>query len=158
MSRADSQALQASLGVWSDPRQSAPVDASDIRRWAIAVYWPETPPRLYFDEAYAKTTRWGGLVAPREFNPFAWPAERPASMVPHKANRGVGERTMNGGQREKYGAVIRVGDVITARSALVKLEKKSTRLGATLLRHIETVWTNQRGEFVKSRTQIVLQY
>jgi hypothetical protein len=32
---------------------------------------PEPPPREFVDADYA-TTRWGGLVAPREFNPFAW--------------------------------------------------------------------------------------
>ena len=33
-------------GVWGEERTSPPVAESDIRRWAIAVYWPETPPRI----------------------------------------------------------------------------------------------------------------
>ena len=32
----------------------------------------EMPPPLFWDEEYARTTRHGGVVAPGEFNPFAW--------------------------------------------------------------------------------------
>ena len=54
----------------------------------IAVYWPDEPPRLYWDEEYARTTKWGGIIAPQEFNPFAWPPERPgvcsvSGFLPH---------------------------------------------------------------------------
>ena len=52
---------------------SYPIGANDIRRWAIAIYYPEVPPRLFWDEEYAATTRWGGIVAPEEFNPFETP-------------------------------------------------------------------------------------
>ena len=61
---------------WSEPRVSPPIAMSDIRKWAIAVHWPETPPPLYWDEEYAKTTRYGGIIAPLDFNPFAWPVHR----------------------------------------------------------------------------------
>ena len=50
-------------GVWGPETTSYPVSESDLRKWAIAVYWPETPPRLHWDEAYAKTTRFGGIIA-----------------------------------------------------------------------------------------------
>jgi hypothetical protein len=53
-------------------RVSFPISESDIRRWAIATYYPDPPPRLFWDAAYAATTRHGGIVAPEEFNPFAW--------------------------------------------------------------------------------------
>ena len=36
---------------WSEPNVSPPVSVSDIRKWGIAVYWPDTPPRLFWDEA-----------------------------------------------------------------------------------------------------------
>ena len=50
------QEMRDSIGVEKDKRVSFPVAASDIRKWAIAVYWPETPPRLYWDEDYAQST------------------------------------------------------------------------------------------------------
>jgi len=118
------QAMREQLNVWSVPRVSHPIDASDMRRWAIAVYWPETPPRIFWDEAYAKTTRFRGIIAPREFNPFAWPAERPADMAPKPAKRSAGERSLNGRHTETYGVPMRVGDVITAMSALVRLDDR----------------------------------
>ena len=39
-----SPAMEAAKGKWSEPRLSPPISLSDIRRWAIATYWPETPP------------------------------------------------------------------------------------------------------------------
>ena len=68
--------LHNMLNVERDVMLSPPISESDIRKWAIAVYWPETPPRQFWDAEYARTTRWGGIVAPEEFNPFAWPIER----------------------------------------------------------------------------------
>ncbi len=151
-------ALKDSLNVLSAPEVSHPVDYSDLRKWAIAVYWPEVPPKIFWDEAYAKTTRFGGIIAPREFNPFAWPAIRPADRAPRAAKRGVGERTMNGGQREVYGVPIRPGDVITAKTALVHMEEKIGKLGLTLYKSTETRWTNHKGEFVRSRISISIVY
>ena len=58
--------MEERKGVWGPETVSYPVSESDIRKWAIAVYWPNTPPRLYWDADYAKTTRWGGIVAPED--------------------------------------------------------------------------------------------
>jgi hypothetical protein len=55
---------------------SFPIDLSAIMRWAIAVYYPEPPPPEYWDEEYAATTPSGGIIAPAEFNPFAWMSRR----------------------------------------------------------------------------------
>jgi hypothetical protein len=150
--------LRQTLNVWSEPLISHPVDRSDIRRWAIAVYWPDEPPRLFWDEDYAKTTRWGGIIAPREFNPFAWPAIRPTDRMPRSAIRAIGQRTMNGGQTETFAAPIRPGDVVMSASALVDLQEKVGRLGLTLFKYTQTRWTNQRKEIVKTRISISIQY
>jgi acyl dehydratase len=144
---------------WSEPRVSLPISISDIRKWAIAVYWPETPPRLYWDEAYAKTTRWGGIIAPPEFNPYAWPVHReiaPAQLTPTSA--GPGTRGMNGGQVVDYSAPMRPGDVISATTALVDWNERTTRLGLTLFSVSETRWTNQKGELVKTSRNTGIRY
>lgn len=70
--------MQEKRGVWENERVSPPVSESDIRKWGIASYWPEKPPRLFWDTDYASGTRWKGIIAPHDFNPFAWPIERPA--------------------------------------------------------------------------------
>ena len=150
-------------GVWSEPRSSYPVAASDIRRWAIAVYWPERPPPIFWDEAYAATTRWGGIIAPQDFNPFAWPVERPGLGARPGGSRAGGGgrggvRVMNGGQTDTYAAPIRAGDVIAARSRLRDWEERTTRLGETLFVFNETEWTNQAGDLVKRRVSTAIRY
>ncbi len=140
--------LKAQLGVERERRVSPPVSLSDIRKWAIAVYWPETPPHLFWDEEYAKTTEYGGIIAPEDFNPFAWPIERPAragaTMVP-------GTRVViNLGGEATYYLPIRPGEVITSVNKLVDLYEKETRLGTMVFMVRETRWTNQKGELVKT--------
>ena len=61
--------METARGVWGEQRLSHPIGISDIRRWAIGSYWPEKPPPLFWDEEYAKGTKWGGLIAPTDFNP-----------------------------------------------------------------------------------------
>ena len=61
--------MRTAQGQWVDGRTAPPVTQTDIRRWAMATFYPEKPPRLYWDAKYAATTRWGGIVAPPDFNP-----------------------------------------------------------------------------------------
>jgi hypothetical protein len=152
-------------GIWSEPRTSYPVATSDIRRWAIAVYWPERPPPIFWDEEYAATTRWGGIIAPQDFNPFAWPVGRPEMTLPGMGGGGGGRRggrgglrMMNGGQTDTYGVPMRPGDVISARSRLRDWEERTTRLGETLFVFNETEWTNQSGALVKLRVSSGIRY
>src|SRR5919201_3659989 len=103
---------------------SFPITDSDIRRWAIAVYYPEPAPRLFWDAAYAATTSHGGVVAPEEFNPFAWLTQTEADAgVAARAQTGFGpEETLgidppgttaiiNGGTDVEYGVRMRPDDV-----------------------------------------------
>ncbi len=36
----------ASRGEEEPPAVSLPISASDVRKFAMAVYWPQTPPRI----------------------------------------------------------------------------------------------------------------
>jgi MaoC dehydratase-like protein len=152
--------LRALRDVWRDVRTSDTVAESDIRRWAIAVYWPDTPPRLYWDVEYASTTTWGGIVAPPDFNPFAWPARRPPSTdgVRNDPTAERGSRSMNAGQVEEYFAPIRPGDRITSRTCLRGWRETTTRLGPSLFLVTEIEWTNARAELVKRRTSTSVRY
>src|SRR5215217_6356724 len=76
----------------------------------IAVYWPEEPPRLFWDEEYAGTTRFGGIVAPQDFNPFAWPVRHdPNARAATLRGPMPGRFGMNGGQTDTYGVPMRPG-------------------------------------------------
>lgn len=153
--------MKEAKGLWGSSRTSYPITDTDIRRWSMATYYPERPPHVYWDDEYAKTTKYGGIIAPPDFNPFAWSLDRPAAMA-----RGLsGARPdgkpltgMNGGQTDTYGVPMRPGDVITARSRLIDWEEREGRLGHTLYVRTEIEWRNQRDELVKTRISIAIRY
>ncbi len=139
------------LGRPTAPVVSLPVGANDIRRWAMAVYYPEAPPPAFFDLDAAATGPWRGMVAPRDFNPFAWVSEFHPEAYPWMRGMGTepGSRGLNGGQRSRYFAPIRPGDVITCVATLVDAYEKDGKLGTMLFLVDESRWTNQDGELVK---------
>jgi hypothetical protein len=153
--------MQANKGRWGNERTSPPIGESDIRRWAIATYWPETPPPIYWDADYARTTRWGGIIAPPDFNPFAWPVHRPQLAAGGARSPSAGGprlTNMNGGQVDTYGVPMRPGDLITARSRLQDFNERQGRFGLMLYVFNETEWTNQTGEFVRRRISTGIRY
>jgi acyl dehydratase len=138
------------IGTTTPPVTAPPVDANDIRRWAIATHWPERPPESFVDLDAAAATPWGGLVAPRDLDPFAWCPVRPWGG-PWLRGMGAepGRRILNGGQRSRYHTPIRPGDEITAVCRLVDVVEKDLKLGPTSIFTTEQRWTNQRDELVR---------
>jgi acyl dehydratase len=153
-----SPAMQEAKGKWGEARVSPPIAASDIRKWAVATYWPDTPPPIYWDEDYAETTRWGGVIAPADFNPFAWPVRRIAPQAQPQPAGGQRLTGMNGGQTDTYGAPMRPGDVVTSRSRLQDFNERQGRFGLMLYTFTETEWTNQKGAFVRRRIGTSIRY
>jgi hypothetical protein len=149
---------------------SFPITDSDIRRWAQAVYFPEEPPRLFWDPVYAMASPFGGIVAPEEFNPFAWmvaeSTETPSGERndPDRTEAGLGipgpglRFQVNGGIDATYGVRMRPGDVITAEQHLAGYTERQGSLGRMLFTSSESVWTNQAGELVKRSTTTVIRY
>ena len=43
--------MEAAVGSELSRQVSFPITTSDIRRWAIAIYFPEPPPPLFWDES-----------------------------------------------------------------------------------------------------------
>ncbi len=138
------------VGATSDPVTSWPVGANDIRKWALATHWPAPAPAAFLDEAVAAAGPWGGLVAPRELDPFAWMASRPWSG-PWLRGMGTepGKRVLNGGQRNLYFAPIRPGDVITGSCRLADVVEKEMKFGPTAIFTTEQRWSNQDGALVR---------
>jgi N-terminal half of MaoC dehydratase len=150
---------------------SYPISVSDIRRWAIAVYYPEEPPRLFWDEEHAAKTVHGGIEAPEDFNPFAWMAADPPGLPdsiggydPDRTEKLLGVRPtglrnlLNGGMEVEYGVRMRPGDVITSVTRLAGYKEREGRLGRMLFTSSESVWTNQLGEMVKRNVGTVIRY
>lgn len=164
-----SDEMRRSLGHEIGRRRSFPIDRSDIRRWAVAVYYPTDPPPIFWDETHPSTVANGGIVAPEEFNPFAWmSAEGPR---PQTNAEGWGpEHTigiaapptsflLNGGVSATYtGVRMRPGDVIESVTRLKDYRERPGRLGQMLFTITEDVWTNQRGEQVRATETTIIRY
>lgn len=148
------------LGRPTEPVVAYPVGASDIRRWAQAVYYPEPAPAVYVDAAAAAAGPWGGIVAPRDFNPFAWVEAYHPEAYPWMRGMGTepGYRGLNGGQRNLSFAPIRPGDVITSVATLVDAYEKEGRLGTMLFLVDESRWTNQDGDLVRIGVRTSIYY
>lgn len=142
------------------PLTSLPVDANDIRRWAQSIWYPEPPPPDLFDVAAAATGPWRGLVAPRDFNPYAWHPDFHPEAYPWMRGMGnvPGRRGLNGGQRTWYGRPIRPGDVISSEITLVDAYEKEGRLGTMLFLTDSARWTNQSDEFVRLSERTTIYY
>jgi hypothetical protein len=158
---------------------SFPIDPSDIRRWALAVHYPEPPPPRHWDALSAEAAAWGGIVAPDDFNPFAWMAAKRSGpgpeVTPLEVDRvllmaGATEQLLgvpppalthglNGGITVTYGpARMRPGDVITDNAAISDYTEREGRLGLMLFTTTDHVWTNQRGDHVKTQHLTYIRY
>jgi hypothetical protein len=157
-----SDEMRAAIGKELGTRTSYPISASDIRKWAIAVYFPETPPEKYIGAGGPHAP----LVAPHEFNPFAWaaPGRKPkkpdvsASFLENQL--GIKppalDTVLNGGSVVEYGVPMMEGDVITATNRLDNYFEKQGKRGLMLFSSMKDEWTNQRGEMVKRTTSTVI--
>lgn len=155
-----SEPMVAALGEVADWRVSFPVAESDIRRWAVAVYYPDPPPKRFWAPAVSETQ--GGLVAPEEFNPFAWmvaeqmePKIQPALRDPDRLEKAVGiqgpglNNQINGGSEVEYGVPLRSGDVVRGVTRLHDYREREGRLGRMLITITQVEWTNQRGQRIR---------
>jgi hypothetical protein len=167
-----SDTMRASEGSELGRFVSFPISESDIRRWAAAVYYPEPPPREFWDAEAAAETRYGGIVAPAEFNPFAWMVADPpggstvglAGSDPDIVERQLGTegpgltRVLNGGMSVEYGLPMRPGDVITSVTRLGKYRESEGSLGPMLFTTQDTIWTNQRDQLVRTSQLTLIRY
>jgi hypothetical protein len=150
---------------------SFPISESDIRKWALAVYYPVVPPRLFWDEDYAATTRFGGIVAPEEFNPFAWAMKDPDPTKRVRSTKfGEFERVL-GVEPPPYKAVLqsdvaaryspvrmRPGDVIRSSRRITKYFERHGRMGLMLYTTISLDYVNQHDEWIKTLDTTFLRY
>jgi acyl dehydratase len=102
----------------------------------------ETNP-LYTDEAYAKTTPYGGLIAPPTFGVvFRSRAHMPELRLNY------GKRGFDGGKECHFFAPVRPGDTITGVDRIAEVYEKTGRSGSMIFIVRESELTNQRGEKV----------
>jgi hypothetical protein len=165
------EAMRAAVGAELRRRVSFPVSESDIRRWAIAAYYPAPPPRLFWDAQHAAATSYGGIVAPEDFNPFAWMAQPEPGAEPDLGRGGwaTPERQLgidgpslptmiNGGRAVTYGVRMRPGDIVTSVVRVGDYSERTGRLGLMLFTVLSETWTNQTGETIKTDDITFIRY
>ena len=69
-----------------------------------------------------------------------------------------GQRLLNGGQRNRYFAPIRPGDVISVTRRFVDVIERPTKGGPKVFFTSEFTWRNQRDELVRIGEQTTIYY
>lgn len=147
--------LRSRIGV-PEPmsQESEPVTVYRIMRYINGI-GDDNP--LWFDEAYAARTRWGGIIAPPTFlhaNSAFSPrvAHTPGSSGP---GVGAGEDPLPGvfamvtGERIVFYQPLRLGDTVRTQGALHDvIVRRSTMAGRSLQLVRKVTYYNQRGEVV----------
>ena len=102
----------------------------------------ETNP-LYTDEAYARTTPYGSLIAPPTFSAVF----RSRAMMPD-LQLNYGKRGFDGGKECHFYAPVRPGDTITGVDRIAEVYEKTGRSGNMIFIVRQSELTNQQGERV----------
>jgi hypothetical protein len=102
---------------------------------------------------------WGGIVAPRDFDPFGRMPNRPwAGDWLWGMGTEPGQRILNGGQHNRYAEPIRPGDVISVTRRFVEVIERDTKRGPMVFFTSEFRWENQNGALVRQREQTSIYY
>lgn len=129
------------LGVEMGPRVYE-IEKGWIRKFAEAI---DDPNPLWQDEAYARKSRYGGIVCPPTFllaieltEQITW------AMTVECPLKGF----LNGANDFEYYQPIRWGDVISVTGKLVDLQEREAKTGKILIMVMEQTYTNQFKEVV----------
>ena len=143
---------KAMIGKETEP-QTFEVTMGHIRRFARAI-GDDSP--LYYDEEYARQTKWRGIIAPPLFV-FSFVYEEPTARelledgtpsysaldIPMPVNR-----VMGGGSDIELGEPVRPGDIITVNKKIADVYAREGRSGILYFTVMEITYTNQKGQFV----------
>ena len=127
------------------------IEKGHIRRFAEAI--GDSNP-LFTDEAKARESKFGGIVAPPTFLrscSSAWPELNVEELS------GL-NRALDGGSEWEYFHPVRPGDRIAVTSKILGLEERDTRMGRTLFTRTQTIYRNQLGQVVATQTITFLFY
>ena len=136
------------------------VEKGAIKKFADAV--GDAKP-LYRDEEYARSTGFGGIVAPPGF--FGWPTKWKSAMpffseirqevVDTIAKAGY-SRILDGGIEYDFYHPVRAGDILSALSKVKNIYEREAKAGKMILSVIETTYTNQNGDVVAKARQTII--
>jgi acyl dehydratase len=121
-----------------------PVDVSELRHYALSV---EDSNPLWFEEEYAKKTRWKGIIAPPTFMHTCGGGSALHVHIPGTDDWPHG--SLFSGSEFKFYLPIKVGDRITPCSKIFDVVEKSGKfVGPIVFVIAETTYTNQNNKVV----------
>ena len=131
-----------------------PCSATDIRRWTMAVDYPNP---IHWDQRFARQSKFGGIVAPQS---FAVAMDYAHGVQPACVGRIPGSHLIFGGEEWWfYGPRIRPGDSLTQERRFVGYSLANTSFaGPTMFSNGETIHTNQNGELVAKEVATAIRY
>ena len=136
------------------------VEGGAIRRYADAV---DDRNPVYWDEEYAKNSRYGSIIAPPGF--FGWPTTWTGGM-PIRARLADEVSTvlaqagyvlgLDGGIEYEFFCPVRAGDVLTALPRVMDVYEREGKAGKLVFFVIETTYTNLSGDLVAKEHQTLI--
>jgi len=146
------------------PTRSVEVTKRDIRRFALAI-GDDNP--LYYDEEYARTTPYGGIVAPPSFYCALQLEEEPLEDLEVSGlGKKMGVRmevpvpgfpgAVAAGRRIEWDEPIRPGDTISLNETVTDIYEKQGSRGPMVFIITEWRFVNQRDELCVSETQTLI--
>ena len=129
-----------------------------IKRFADAV---DDQNPLYWDEEYARNSRYGSIIAPPGF--FGWPIKRTKGVLTFSAIReelivalakSGYSRLLDGGIQYEFFKPVRAGDTLTASSIIKDIVERGGQTGKTAFVITETTYINQNGDLVAKVREI----
>ena len=137
------------------------VEKGAIKRYADAV---DDRNPLYWDEEYAKDSRYGCILAPPGF--FGWPTRWTGGMPLHAklrdevsatlAQAGYSRR-LDGGIEYEFFCPVQAGDVLAALPRIIDIYEQEGKTGKLVFLVVETTYTNQNGDLVAKARQTSIQ-
>lgn len=124
------------------------IEAGIVKRYCLAV--GDLNP-LYLDEAYARKTRYGRLVAPPTFvfdvsNSYAAPIGADGRSLSRLRLPPPLTRIARGGNEYEWSQPVGPGDLVTATRRIAEMTEKQGRSGPLVFVISETRYANQKGE------------
>ena len=130
------------------------VEKGAVRKFADAV---DDRNPLYWDEEYARGSKFGTIVAPPAF--FGWPVKWEWAMpfrselrhlIIETINKAGYVRLLDGGIEYDFHGAVRVGDILSAVSSVKNIYERESKTGTMVFSIMETTYINQNGDTVAS--------
>lgn len=151
--------LQKLIGKAGEP-MIMEIEKGAIKKYADAV--GELNP-LYWDEEYARNSRYGSLIAPPGF--FGWPVKWQGAMpffpqiraelVDALTAAGFG-RLLDGGIEYEFFYPVRPGDILVSIMKIAEIYERESKGGTLVFSVTETSYTNQNGALVAIARQTLI--